>query len=52
MSSAKRVYIGDGVYAWTDGWGWWIETERIEGTARVYLEPEVFAKLRELFEKN
>tara|TARA_R110002167_G_scaffold93122_1_gene249776 strand:+ start:16788 stop:16940 length:153 start_codon:yes stop_codon:yes gene_type:complete len=49
LSRAERVYIGDGVYAWTDGWGWWLETERDGGTDRIYLEPDVFAKLKDLF---
>ena len=45
----KLVYLGDSVYAWTDGFGVWLETRNgleTDPSNRIYLEPQVrFAKL-------
>lgn len=43
----EKVYLGDGAYAESDGYGIWITTEDgIRTTNRVYLEPEVFVALK------
>ena len=39
-------YIGDGVYVEFDGFGVWVKAnDHKNPTDKVYLEPEVFAKL-------
>ena len=54
----QKVYIGDGVYASTDGYGVWLQTERInEVTGRaltheIYLEPAVYQALRNYVERT
>ncbi len=40
-------YIGDGVYASFDGYGVILDLRAENDTTRVYLEPEVFARLVE-----
>jgi hypothetical protein len=43
MTTKRRTYIGDGVYAEFDGFGIWLTTERHdEGVHRIYLEPEIY----------
>tara|TARA_R110002167_G_scaffold52318_1_gene151085 strand:+ start:168 stop:311 length:144 start_codon:yes stop_codon:yes gene_type:complete len=41
-------YIGDGVYAETDGFGIWLETERDGKPERIYLEPDMVEKIRKI----
>ena len=44
--SHPKVYLGDAVYAKSDGYGVWLTTENgISTTNEVYLEPPVFAAL-------
>lgn len=38
----ERVYLGDGVYAYHDGYLIWVMTQ---GSAHIALEPEVLAAL-------
>lgn len=41
-----RAYLGDGVYAASDGFGIWLTAENgIAATDAIYLEPEVLADL-------
>ena len=40
-------YLGDGVYASTDGWHLWLRTPREGGIHEIALEPEVLARLDE-----
>lgn len=44
------VYIGDGVYAYFDGYGVELRLGRHDAQCAVYLEPEVMASLAEFFE--
>jgi hypothetical protein len=41
MSDDKRVYLGDGLYAFYDGHSVWLTTPRPDGEHRVCLEPDV-----------
>lgn len=44
--AARKIYLGDGVYAEFDGYGIWLTTEN--GLSRdntIYLEPEVYRAL-------
>lgn len=42
----KKTYLGDGVYAWFDGWQIWLETSRgIGDLHRIALDPYVFQAL-------
>ena len=44
----NKQYLGDGVYVSFDGYGLWLTTENgIETTNRIYLEPSVYANLRD-----
>lgn len=43
----EESYLGDGVYAWFDGYQIWIKTERENGWCEIALEPKVFDKLNE-----
>ena len=40
-----RRYLGDGVYAWFDGYYIWLSTTRESGPERIALEPAVFDAL-------
>jgi hypothetical protein len=40
-----KVYLGDGVYAWFDGYQIWLETMRENTTHEIALEPDVMAVL-------
>ena len=47
-----RDYIGDGVYVEFDGFGVWLKAnDFFDPTDKVYLEPEVFAKLLHFAER-
>lgn len=46
-NDARGEYIGDGVYADTDGWQIWLRTRRANGWHEIALEPEVLARLDE-----
>ena len=41
----SKQYIGDGVYVSDDGFQILLETERENGTDKIYLEPQVFEGL-------
>ena len=42
----EKEYLGDGVYAWHDGYGIWLETVRQIGRPeRIALDDETFAAL-------
>lgn len=43
--SDRDTYLGDGGYAYTDGFGITLKTDRSTGAHWVYLEPEVFEAL-------
>jgi len=44
----NKLYLGDGVYAWHDGFVLWIQTEDGFGiTNKIAFEPEVFKCLIE-----
>lgn len=45
MIRKHETYLGDGVYAWTDGYQLWLRTERDDGEHTIALEPAVFAAL-------
>lgn len=45
IAAYERRYIGDGVYAYHDGYQIWIETPREDGMHRIALEPAVFDAL-------
>lgn len=55
MSTPKKVYIGDGVYAWDDGMHIVLETrrsgDRHPTLDMVYLEPEVISELMAFIER-
>jgi len=39
-------YLGDGLYAYHDGYGFWVTAENgVAATDAVYLEPQVWAAL-------
>ena len=38
-------YIGDGVYAYTDGYYIWLRTERVAREHLIALEPQVLVRL-------
>lgn len=47
-------YIGDGVYAYFDGYGIWLRTHHHEENRwdnKVYLEPEVFLSLNKFVDE-
>lgn len=46
-----KSYIGDGVYVSFDGWQLCLETERSDGTERIYLEPAVWESLVDYVER-
>ena len=47
MTEVMR-YIGDGVYAISDGWGIWLHANNPDyPTDRVYLEPQVLTALND-----
>ena len=50
----EKEYLGDGVYAQRDlQWGIWLTTEDgINVTNKIYLEPEVYARLKQFVEKE
>ena len=43
--SENKFYIGDGVYVSNDGWHLVLETHRENGMNRIYLEPDLLARL-------
>lgn len=43
--NAPQTYLGDGLYAWFDGWHIWLGTERDGRWESVALEPRVFREL-------
>ena len=45
MDNFNDRYIGDGVYASTDGWHIILDLRAQDTTTRIALEPEVFAQL-------
>ena len=45
MEQTKR-YLGDGVYAWSDGFQVWLETQCVEGRHLIALEPSMLDKLQ------
>jgi hypothetical protein len=48
-----KRYIGDGVYAEYDGFGYWLTTENgVSVTNRIYLEPEVWEALKGFVEEE
>jgi len=44
MKSDSRIYLGDGIYVYSDGYGLWLEAN-MPTTDRIYLEPNVFEAL-------
>lgn len=48
----KEIYLGDGLYARVDCGTIWLRAPREDGDHIVALEPEVFAALCELAERN
>ena len=53
MSEPEKVYLGDGAYAFFDGFTIWLTTENgIRGTNVVALEPEVYKSLVRFATKN
>lgn len=60
MSDIRKheAYIGDGVYAWTDGYQIWLKADRDGQEHLIALEPATFAaliryeaRLHELFKR-
>ena len=46
QAKSKWVYIGDGVYARSDGYGIWLHaSSHDDPTDKIYLEPSVFEAL-------
>lgn len=45
IEAGKKVYIGDGVYAYHDGYQIWLETELFEGPQSIALEIGTFQAL-------
>ena len=43
----EAVYLGDGVYATFDGYGIYLDLRGQDNTTKIYLEPEVFDKLKQ-----
>lgn len=44
----NATYVGDGVYAWHDGYQVWIATERVPGHwCAIALEPAVLAQVNQ-----
>lgn len=54
MVKDKEIeYIGDGVYAYFDGFGIWLyANDPKHPTDRIYLEPQVFRALKYFNDKN
>jgi len=44
MKSDSRIYLGDGVYVYSDGYGLWLEAN-MPTTDRIYLEARIFESL-------
>lgn len=52
-ATPPEMYIGDGVYAKFDGYGVWLYTsDGVTVTNEIYLEPSVFATLKNFVEKE
>jgi len=48
----KKVYLGDGLYAENDGFGFWLTAENgISVLEKVYLEPQVLDSFLKYVEK-
>ena len=47
-----KVYLGDGLYAYDDGYMFWLSTEREGRSHIVALEGPVFSKFLEYVEKS
>lgn len=46
MNEPKWIYLGDGVYAKSDGYGVWLHAnEIVDPTDQIYLEPDVLKAL-------
>ncbi len=45
MDKKHEQYLGDGVYAWTDGYQIWLKADRGQQEHLIALEPAVFAAL-------
>jgi hypothetical protein len=45
LEIGERVYLGDGAYAWFDGFQIWVEAERDGMLHQVALEPYVWQQL-------
>ena len=48
----KPEYLGDGVYAGFDGYQVWLSVGSHTNKPVVALDPEVFQRLKEYYEKN
>ena len=47
MTGADNVvYLGDGVYAWSDGYQIWLDLRGQDDTTRIALELEVWTALK------
>ncbi len=42
---SRETYLGDGLYAWFDGYQIWLRAPRADGHHEVALEPRVFSAL-------
>lgn len=51
MINPNAEYIGDGVYAFFDGYRIWLQTERDNGVHEIALEPPVLAELNRVVER-
>ena len=49
--SENPIYIGDGVYAYFDGFGIELRLERHDAQCTVYLEPNVMQALSDFFNR-
>lgn len=47
MPVVDGIYIGDGVYASSDGWQIWLSTQRETGVDQIALEPAAMQNLIE-----
>jgi hypothetical protein len=45
MARQERVHLGDGAYAWPDGYYLWVEADRDGITHQVALEPSALVAL-------
>lgn len=50
-AKSKKQYLGDGVYAWCDGWHVVVEADNENGSNRIYLDTSVLAALNAFSER-